>query len=277
MASMSNAISSSGDNARPVLSKAEMARCIEVLRVAFDAAAVISRRKDCIVIRSRSAETGDSIVIKMWSRTDLGGRLRRLLRIASVNHEWRNLTRMRKLNIAIPRPLGVCRAVPSIAGFTDVLFMEDLGPCTTALEHLKALIRAGQEPQALGFENELIELTARILEGGMLDADHGMLNIVVTPAGRVVRLDVEIAQHVIWPRLFPARYGSMLGRLIGLHAFAVQPDVGRTTLFAERLSERLRPPPRALRRAGAYARELMQKQLQKAGIDTQLILPREYL
>lgn len=254
-----------------------MARCIETLRAGFDAAEVVSRRQaDCIVIRWQGADAGHSMILKMWSRADFSGSVRRLLGIASVDQEWRNLTRMRRLNIAVPRPLGKFRAVPSISGYTDVLFMEDLGPCMTALEHLKSLLSAGRELPALRFENELIELTAQILEGGVLDADHGMLNTVVTSSGRVVRLDVEIAQWVIWPRLFPRSYGGMLGRLIGLHAFAVQPDVGRTTRFAERLRERLRPPPNVLRRAGAHAREMMRKQNNKVGIATQLILPVEY-
>jgi len=180
---------------------------------------------------------------------------------------------MGNVNIAVPRPLGFCSVVPDIAGYTDVLFMEDLGECESATEHLKRLIRAGQEAQALTFENVLIDITEQILKAGMLDLDHGMNNIVVTSSGRPVKLDVELARRVIWPRLFPAMYGRMLGRLIGLHAFAVQPDVGRTKRFAERLCERLKPPPGVLKRAGSYARELMQKQLQNVGIDTQLVLP----
>ena len=219
------------------------------------------------------AETGDSIIVKMWSRPDLKGKLRRLLGIAACNHEWRNLTRMGDLNIAVPRPLGFCSVVPGIAGYTDVLFMEDLGNCESAMDHLKGLIRTGQEQLVLSFENMQIEMTAQIIEAGMLDVDHGMLNIVVQSSGRAVKLDLELARRVVWPGLFPATYGHMLGRMIGLHAFTVQPDVGRTTRFADRLRARLKPPRGVLRRAGMHAREMMQKQVQKIGMDTRLTLP----
>lgn len=169
-------------------------------------------------------------------------------------------------------PLGYFRVEPSIAGYTDVLFMEDMGDCESATEHLKRLIRAAAERQVLDFENPLIELTAQIVEAGMPDVDHGMLNIVVQSSGKPVKLDVELARKMVWPRLFPGMYGRMLGRLIGLHAFAVQPDVDRTARFAKRLCARLKPPASVLRRAGTCAREMMKKQRHSIGIDTQLDL-----
>lgn len=253
--------------------KAQVHRYLEGLRADFDRAQVISRRGNRVVIRWRETDAGDSIIIKLWSRPDLRGELRRWLRIAPSDCEWKNLLRLSKFNVAVPSPLGFSRATPSIAGYTDVLFMEDLGDCETATEHLKQLIRAGEEQQALRFENAVIEITRQLLEAGMLDEDHGMLNIVVQPSGRPVRLDLEITRRVFWPRLFPSLYGRMLGRLIGLHAFAVQPEVGRTTRFAERLRDRLEPPPAVLERAADHAREMMAQQLLKSGIDTQLTLP----
>lgn len=253
--------------------KAQVHRYLEGLRANFHRANVISQRGNRIVIRWRETESGDPIIIKLWSRPDLRGELRRWLRIAPPDREWKNLLRLSKFNVAVPSPLGFSRVVPGIAGYTDVLFMEDLGECQTATEHLKQLIRAGEEPQALSFENAVIEITRQLLEAGMLDEDHGMLNIVVQPSGRPVRLDLEITRRVFWPRLFPSMYGRMLGRLIGLHAFAVQPDVGRTTRFAERLRDHLKPPPAVLDRAAVHAREMMAQQLRKSGIDTQLTLP----
>ncbi len=209
----------------------------------------------------------------MWSRPDLRGSLRRLLGVAACTHEWRNLVRLNKFGIAVPFPLGFSRVHPAISGYTDVLFMEDLGECEAATEYLKRLIRAGQEQQALDFENVQIEMTAKMLGAGMLDADHGLHNIVVQPDGRPVKLDVELGRHVIWPRLFPAMYAEMLGRMIAMHAFAVQPDVDRMTRFAERLRTRLKPPTSVFRQAGIHARGMMQRQLQETGIDTRLVLP----
>lgn len=258
--------------ARP-FTKARAHRCLEALRANFHRASVITRRDNRIVIRWPDADPGKSIIIKMWSRPDLRGKLRRWLRIAPSDLEWRNLLRLEKIGVATPRALGSGRVVPSIDGYTDVLFMEDLGDCETALDYLKQLVRAGEESLVLSFENAVIDMTRQLVDAGMLDDDHGLLNIVVQRSGRPVRLDLEITRRVFWPRLFPSMYGRMLGRLIGLHAFAVQPDVGRTTRFAERLRGRLEPPQAVLERAAGHARAMMAKQREKIGIDTQLALP----
>jgi hypothetical protein len=250
-----------------------MKHCLEALRSSFNKAEVIYRRRDRIVIRWRAQDLDGSIIIKMWARDDLKGKLRRLLRIAACNHEWRNLRRLSSVNMAVPRPLGFCRVVPSIEGYADVLFMEDLGECETATDHLKRLIGSGQEQEVLRFENVMIEMTEQILEAGMLDVDHGLVNMVVPSSGLPKRLDTELARRVIWPALFSDTYGHMLGRLIGLYAFAVQPEVYRATQFAARLCDRLRPPRRALRRASAHVRSMMRTQLENTGIDTRLVLP----
>jgi hypothetical protein len=68
-------------------------------------------------------------------------------------------------------------------------------------------------------------------------------------------------------------YGDMLGRLIVLHAFAVQPHTDRTTRFAERLREHLHPPRRSLVQAGIHIRKYLKEQFENTGIDTRLTLP----
>jgi hypothetical protein len=248
---------------------------MEEIRAGPDRAGVLSRRGNRLVVRWKETASGDSIVVKMWSRPDLRGTLRRWLRIAPSDREHRNLVHLHRLGVSVPRALGVARLAPSIAGYTDALFTEDLGECETATERLKRLLRTGDERQALRLEDDVIDITRRLVEAGMLDEDHGMLNIVVPPSGQAVRLDLEIARRVFWPRLFPSSYGRMLGRLIGLHAFAVQPDVQRTSRFAQRLREALRPSPTMLERAAVHAREMMAEQLRGRGINTRLSLPWE--
>jgi hypothetical protein len=270
-----HAASGKGRAAALRLSEEQMGDCLSALRASFDNADIISRRENRIVIRWPLLESGDSIVVKMWSRPDLNGSVRRLLGVAACNHEWRNLVRMNEFGMAVPRPLGFSRVVPDIAGYTDVLFMEDLGECELATEYLKRLIRAGGDQQASSFEDVQIDMASQMLAAGMLDVDHGVHNIVVQPSGRPVKLDVELGRRVFWPKLFPKMYGTMLGRMIAMHAFAVQPDEGRMTRFAQRLFERLRPPARALALAGVYARGMMQKQLAGTGINTTLVLPWE--
>lgn len=251
----------------------QMENYLASLRSGFERANVIYRREDRIVIRWQHTETGVPIIIKMWSRTDMRGRLRRLLRISACDYEWRNLNRLYSAGVPVPRPLGFCRAEPSIAGYVDVLFLEDLGPCETGTEHLKRLIREGREKEAHAFEAALIDMTSRLLEGGMLDLDHGLINIIVPASGQPTKLDVELARRVFWPRFFAGSYGRMLGRLIGLYAFAVQPEAGRVTQFAKRLCDQLNPPRRALRVAASHAHKMMQVQLEKTGIDTRLVFP----
>ncbi len=255
------------------LTRVQMNACLRELRADFGAAEVVYKRANRIVIRWRRADADEPIILKMWSHPDLKGKLRRLLRIASCDHEWRSLKRLERAGMAVPGPLGTSRVSPAIASYTEVLFMEDLGPCEDANGFLKQLVQAGQEQQALRFEDALIDMTQRLLDAGMLDVDHGLANIVVQASGRPVRLDVEFARLVVWPRLFAGMYGQMLGCMIGLHAFAVQPDTGRTSRFAQKLRERLRPPRRALVRAGTHAREMMRIQLQNSSIDTRLVLP----
>src|SRR5688572_28570728 len=125
-----------------------MNECLDALRSSFVDANIISQRENRIVIRWRRASSRDSIIVKEWSPPDLNGSLRRLLRIAACNHEWRNQIRMIQFSIAVPRPLGFISVTPDVAGYTDVLFMEDLGKCESATEHLKEIIRTGQEQQA---------------------------------------------------------------------------------------------------------------------------------
>jgi len=250
-----------------------MSQCLEALRTGFDDAEAIYRRKNRVVIRWRGAVSGASLIIKMWSRTGLKGGLRRLLRIASCDHEWRTLVRLRRVHMDVPRPLGMCRLKNSIASYTDVLFLEDLGECDSSSDYLKRLIYEGQEQQVLRFENVMIRMTEQILAAGMIDVDHGLANIVMQASGRPVRLDFELSRRVIWPRLFPIMYGDMLGRLIVLHAFAVQPHTDRTTRFAERLCEHLHPPRRSLVQAGIHIRKYLKEQFENTGIDTRLTLP----
>jgi hypothetical protein len=252
-----------------------MNRCLEALRAGIDNAKIIYRRENRIVIRWRGPASDESLIVKMWSRPDIKGRLRRLLHISSCDHEWRTLVRLAAVNMAVPRPLGFCRLTPNIAGYTEALFTEDLGECASATCYLKQLIHTGNEQQVRQFENVLIQMTEQILAAGMVDVDHGLVNIVVQASGRPVRLDFELARRVIWPRLFTTMYGDMLGRLIVLHAFAVQPDTDRTTRFAERLCEHLHPPRRSLVRAGIHIRKYLEEQLKNTGIDTRLTLPWE--
>ena len=251
----------------------QIEECFEQLRASFEAAQVVYRHQNRIVLRLRQPARGGSVIVKMWSRPDLKGRLRRALGIGSCEHEWRSLRRLSAAGVAVPQPFACRRLAPPLAGFTEALLMQDLGECESANQYLRRLIRERRETEVFAFENAMIDMTERILAAGVLDVDHGLVNMVVQAAGRPVRLDLELARYVIWPRAFAGAYGRMLGHLLALHAFAVQPDTTRTARFAQRLRERLRPPARALAAASAYVRLGMRMQLERDGIDTRVALP----
>jgi hypothetical protein len=141
------------------------------------------------------------------------------------------------------------------------------------MDHLKGLVHSGNEQQATDFEDQMIHMVEIFLRAGILDVDHGFANTLVTESGQPVRLDFEMARRVIWPRMFTGMYGEMLGRMIVMHAFAMQPNTNRTTEFAQRLLERIRPPRQALLKASAYAQMKLKVQLNETGIDTSLRLP----
>lgn len=255
------------------LTHEQMRHCLESLRSDFDNANIIYQRRNRVVIRWRNEQSDETLIIKLWSRLDQRGMLRALMRIAHCDLEWRILKRLHGVNMSVPYPLGRCGISPHINGYTEALFTEDLGECEIATSYLKRLIATGQEQQVLELENNLIEMARQLLDAGIVDVDHGLVNTVVQDSGRLVRLDFELARHVIWPRLFTNKCGQMLGRLIVLHAFAVQPDVDRTTRFAERLRDRLNPSRRILARAGEYIHDLLQEQHRNTGIHTRLVLP----
>jgi hypothetical protein len=246
---------------------------LERLRCAYDECEVVYRTETRVILRLPSAYAGSPLIIKMWSRNDLMGRWRRLFHRTSADLEYRSLKLMRQLGLTVPQAYGSCAVLPPISGFTDALFMEDLGECELATDYLKNLIKSGEESQAVQFEDAVIDMAKRIIQSGRLDVDHGFANILVTPSGMPVRLDLELVRHVYWPRLFPSMYGMMLGRMIGMHAFAVQPDTKRTTVFARRSLDRLRPPRRALVKAFHYVRWMLDEQREGSKIDTRLSLP----
>lgn len=263
-----------GTGLRP-LTRDEMEKCLAVLREDFGHGELLSRQQNRAVVRIPHPVDTGTVVVKLWARPEPTATVRRLLRIAPSDWEWRNLRHLHRLGAPVPQPLGRCRALPTVQGFTEAVFMEDVGDCEHATNFLKRLIAEGDESGVERFEDALIGMIESMLAAGVIDTDYGMANVAVRPDGRPVRLDLELARRVFCPRLpvFGAMYGEMIGRMIGFHAFAVQPDTARTTRFAERLRARINPSPRVLREASAFAQKMMRYQLRMDRIDTRLWLP----
>jgi hypothetical protein len=213
----------------------------------------------------------DSVIVKLWQRPGARGVLRRLTRTDPASREHHALERLHRSGIPVPLPLGISRIEIDGLPFTDAFFLQDLGPCQTALHHLQLLIRAGHERAVAGFLDEVVELTAAVVEARVIDTDHHLNNMVVTAEGRLVRLDTELARAYRSPPAGP--YGEMLGRLVGSLVFAVQPEVERAIGFAESLTRRLEPGDAVLRAASAQVERMLAGQRRHRGLDTQVALP----
>jgi len=229
-------------------------------------------RPDARVVRCCLSEDR-SVILKLWVRPGSRGELRRLTRTSSVHREWRTLNCLYQAGVSVPEPLGLCRVKQQGVNFTDALFIEDIGACIQAIDHVKTLVRENQLDELRCFEDQVIDLTDRMLRLGVVDPDHGFLNTVVPSSNLPVRLDFEIAQRVVFPSMFTGLLGSMLGRLVGTYIFAVQPDTSRVKGFASRLVEKVKPTGRVLDRTKTYLIQLMDKQEKEIGLRTELSLP----
>jgi hypothetical protein len=154
--------------------------------------------------------------------------------------------------------------------YTELLITEDLGNVICGADHLRHLLATGDSCGIRRFEGDLVELTYRLLEAGVVDPDHSLLNIIVLPAGGVGRLDFELARQRRWPRLHFKLFGLMVGRLILSYTFLVQPETALAAQFSKALVNRVAPS----RRAMGYARKFVSKHLDiqrmTTGIDTRL-------
>ena len=238
-----------------------------------DHANVIYQNKNRIVFRFHQSNAPNTFIVKMWSRPGIKGLLRRWSQTGSCDYEWRNLVAFESMGVPSPKPFGRYRLPLQKGKYTDAIFMEDLGQCTPSMDYVKSLIASGKLDQLNQFEQQLIEITARIVEGGMVDTDHGLVNTVIRESGQPVRLDLEMARKPYFMGLAWDAYGRMIGHLLATYTYAVQPQTDYTTSFAARLIDQIRPPKRVLKRANRYIKQAMAYQLKTRGVDTTVTLP----
>lgn len=233
---------------------------------------VLSRHEGRCVLRC-PPQDGERVVLKTWSRPGVLSAARRAFGAGDLDREWRSLCRARELGVRVPTPLGRARLPANAAAWTDAMVSADIGPCVTAVDHLKRLVASGSQSDVDAFERELVAQTGAMVDGGLIDTDHGLVNTLVPASGLPVRLDFEMARVVRSPRTNVAAYGAMLGHVLATHAFAVQPATERTVRFAAELARRLDPPPAVLSRARAYVDERMRVQERRIGLAVRVELP----
>ncbi len=221
----------------------------------------------------RLATDDGSVIVKLWARPDLQSRLRRLWKSASVHREWNGLLRAHELRVRAPVPLGLAQLPANAGGFTDAIVMGDLGQHEVAIEHLKRLYQANHVAEAQRFEDGLIEMTVRLVGGGLLDADHGLINVVALEDGRPARIDLELARCVRDVQRQPRLLAVMVGHLLATHTFSIQPETALTRAFADRLLARLPLNDAVLQRVGDYVQSRLDLQRLADGITTPIDLP----
>ena len=230
------------------------------------------KRPRSVVVRLKPCDA-ETVIAKFWNRPGLRGMLRRLTRTDPVSKEVRTLRRFRRSRVRVPKVLGHWQVNDRSLPYTGALFLEDLGECILAMEHVKTLILDGKEDELHEFEEQLIDITWNVLAAGIVDTDHTLINMVVNSSMELYRLDYEVGKKVLFRGLVPRAYGDMLGRMLESYTYAVQPDAARTYRFAKRLVDVLRPPPSVLKRVSAYVDRAMDEQHSAMGIKTEVTLP----
>jgi hypothetical protein len=208
--------------------------------------------------------------MKFWERPGWRSVVRRATQTTPAWREWTALTRLAGAHVPAARPLARFSLANRDGRFSDVLVLEDLGVVCTALDALKdALIRDCQM-EADSIDEQIIEITARLVTARVLDTDHSLVNCVQTEDGRVVRIDLEIARIVWAVAARPGLYAAMIARLVTSYVYAVQPELGRATIFGLRMAQHLNPPGSVLRRAKAIIDGNLERQRATVGVDSRL-------
>ena len=152
--------------------------------------------------------------------------------------------------------------------------MSDLGACEQAIEHFKGLVRTGEEAPIRAFEDQLIDITVRMIEGGVLDFDHGLINMVVPTSGQPIRLDLEHAKVYRWHRWRTKLRARMLGHLVLTHLFAVQPNSAITEAFSRRLFSSVPVTSQVSTAIEQYVWQALERQESEIGLKVAFQLPR---
>lgn len=252
-----------------VVDPAELRRCVKELESAA-AAGTLLRRADGKAVW-RVAFSGGSVIVKIWSMPRVRALLLGLL---GGGRPGREIACLRALNTAgIPAPtlLAVTRLGREFGSATHAIAIEDLGDVPCAVEHWKVLRDRGGDLHRR-FEEAIIDLTVRMLECGIFDFDHSMMNIVPAGDAGAARIDLECGHLRPGRRRAEKLLGLMLGRLVGSFAFTVQPDMACARRFRDRLLSAVRPGAASLAFAETELQAMLAWQRKRNGIETRFSL-----
>jgi len=234
---------------------------------------ILQSRHDCIVIRS-APRNGQTMIIKLWKRPGLRGVLRRVTQTGNIDREWKTLKHLSQLGFRVPDAIARFHFDTPVNGYTDAIVMQDFGVGTGGTEHLTWLLAQNAQNERIKFEDNVIKLTKSILNAGVLDLDHHLVNVLVTPSLDVVRLDFEIATIAHFPSLHRSKRASMIANLMTSYIVAANADgKGTANAFALKLATQLNLSAHVLRRAKIILRKNLEAQQKSSGLDLQWTPP----
>ena len=231
---------------------------------------ILRRRSDRFTVRY-ATDTEDSVIVKFWNRRGLKSRTREWLGMSPAAHEWSNLVRLSGSPVSVPTPLGYGHL--SSLPYTEVLILEDLGPCIRAAMYMKSFINRSDEQRLSSLEERCVALTEQMIRNKrILDKDHILSNVVINEAGDLFRLDLENARSVISCDLAVDLFAQTLGSFILSYVYMLQGtqqrNTERTPYFVERLYDKIKPPKRVREQAKEIVERRLGTQNERHGIET---------
>jgi tRNA A-37 threonylcarbamoyl transferase component Bud32 len=233
---------------------------------------ILCERADACTLRTNLPD-GSTLIVKLWARPSWRGKLRRASGTSPSQREWAAICRLHAAGLPVPQPIARVTLSRVAGGYTEAQLTGDLGELTPVMAYAKALRASARNDELDALEDEIIEVTALMIQAGVLDTDHSVVNLMVTSARRLVRIDFEIARVVRFPRLHSALLGGMIGRLVASYVFTHQPDVDLARRFAERLLDRTRPGIGAIRHARLSVGRALARQEREMGLVTAFSMP----
>ena len=150
--------------------------------------------------------------------------------------------------------------------------MEFVKTGINATQHIKDLLGKKNYDEVLSFSDEIMSLTSLLLDVGLVDPDHRLINLMVNETGEPVKIDLEIASIMSKYRFYENKIGDMLGTLIYSYIFAVQPHMDFAQNFSDSIIQEVNPSRYARKRAKKVIRHALSRQYDEIKIDSQIQL-----
>lgn len=232
-----------------------------------------TRSKDRGGVLRLPLEEGGSVIVKVWRIRNLKERIKSVAHLSNGWREWCLHRFIFKAGIQVPEPLAFHRLSVPYKGRYEIMAIEDLGEIEQGLPRLKKLLLAKDGSRVSSFEENLIDITATFIKLNIVDIDHQLNNFVVDQSNRLMRLDFECARRHRLGIIRKSTYIEMISRLLASHIYAVQPDVTRSELFAERLYKRLGLDHQFRAKVQTSVNKKLENQSRSSGTLTTVSLP----